>query len=240
MKRLRHFRRLLRAGWLPLLLAPADGMAAETLRLVNLSPLDTPNMLAMRRTLDAAFAHAGLAYTIEYQPPERALAAFMAGEFDGDPNRGPQFQQFYPGAIRVEPHLRTSWYYAISASTQVRPKSWADLGHYHIAYMRGLHGIDLMTRHVARRETPYTHDACIRMALLRRVDLCIVSSETAGHWPLQEKYASRVQATAFEHLDIYLWLAPGERAAADKLTRAMQGMAGSGELQRLMGPFRSN
>jgi hypothetical protein len=235
-----HIPRLARqAGWLPLLFAPLACAAIDTLRLVNLSPLDTPNMLAMRRTLDAAFAHAGLGYTIQYLPPERALAAFMAGEFDGDPNRGPQFQLFYPGAIRVEPHLRTSWYYAVSASADVRPKSWADLGRYHIAYMRGLHGIDLMTRHVARRETPYSNEACIKMALLRRVDLCIVSSETADHWPQQEKYGGQLRATAFAHLDIYLWLAPGRRAAADKLTRAMRGMASSGELQKLMGPYRT-
>ncbi|AUH53101.1 hypothetical protein CXB49_21050 [Chromobacterium sp. ATCC 53434] len=221
-------------------LALADAVSAQTLRLVNLSPLDAPNMLAMRHTLDAVFAEAGLGYTIQYLPPERALAAFMAGEFDGDPNRGPQFRQFFPDAIRVEPHLRTSWYYAISASADVRPRSWADLGRYHIAFLRGLHGIDLMTRHVPRREMPSSQDACIRMALIRRVDLCVVSSPTADHWPLQETYGAEAHAAVFEHLNIYLWMAPNQRAVADKLSRTMKAMAARGELQRLMGPYRAD
>lgn len=40
----------------------ADGPEAP-LRLVNLSPLDAPNMVAMRKTLDVAFARAGMRYT---------------------------------------------------------------------------------------------------------------------------------------------------------------------------------
>ncbi|UTH75915.1 ABC transporter substrate-binding protein [Chromobacterium sp. IIBBL 290-4] len=221
-------------------LASAACLSAEPLRLVNLSPLDAPNMVAMRRTLDAVFDKAGLSYTIQYLPPERALADFIAGRFDGDPNRGPQFHALFPAAIRVEPHLRTAWYYAVSASADVRPHSWADLGQYHIAFLRGLHGIDLKTRHVARREMPASQDACIRMALIRRVDLCVVSSETAGRWPLQEKYGDQAHAVAFEHLNIYLWMGPGQRAAADKLSLAMREMAARGELQKLMGPYRTD
>ncbi|WP_434631785.1 substrate-binding periplasmic protein [Chromobacterium sp. CV08] len=223
-----------------LCLALADAAPVQTLRLVNLSPLDTPNMLAMRRTLDAVFAEAGLGYTIQYLPPERALAAFMAGEFDGDPNRGPLFRQFFPDAIRVEPHLRTSWYFAVSGSPGVRPRSWADLQRYHIAFLRGLHGIDLMTRHVPRREMPSSQDACIRMALIRRVDLCIVSSPSADHWPGQETYGADAHAVVFEHLNIYLWMGPKQRAVADKLGRTMRAMADRGELQRLMGPYRAD
>ncbi len=216
----------------------AVGKAAPPVRLVNLSALDAPNMVAMRHTLDVVFARAGLSYTIQYLPPERALAAFLAGQFDGDPNRGPQFNEFFPGAIRVEPHLRTAWYYAVSASPDVQPHSWAGLEGYRIAFLRGLHGIDLMTRHVAQREMPGSQDACIRMALIRRVDLCIVSSETADHWPLQEKYGAQAHAAVFAHLNIYLWMAPGQGAVADKLSQTMQQMAARGELQKLMGPYR--
>ncbi|QIY79324.1 substrate-binding periplasmic protein [Chromobacterium violaceum] len=217
----------------------ADGPEAP-LRLVNLSPLDAPNMVAMRKTLDVAFARAGMRYTIRYLPPERALAAFIAGQFDGDPNRGPQFQLFFPDAVRIEPHLRTAWYFAVSASPEVRPKSWEDLKRYHIAFLRGLHGVDVMTRGVVLREMVPSHEACIRMAQIKRVDLCIVSSESADRRKFEEKYGSQLYSTQFEHLNIYLWLSPNQRAAADKLIRAMRGMAASGELQKLMGPYRAD
>ncbi|OQS10471.1 hypothetical protein B0T37_00335 [Chromobacterium violaceum] len=136
--------------------------------------------------------------------------------------------------------MRTAWYFAVSASPEVRPTSWEDLKHYHIAFLRGLHGVDVMTRGVVLREMVPSHEACIRMAQIKRVDLCIVSSESADRRKFEEKYGSQLHSTQFEHLNIYLWLSPNQRAAADKLTRAMRGMAASGELQKLMGPYRAD
>ena len=207
-------------------------------KLVVLQPLDRPNIQAVKLALDAAFAHAGMRYTLEHNPPERAVVAFRDGAFDGDASRLDTFPLLVPDAIRVEPHIQNTTFLAIGPNAASKPASWVDLSRSSIAYVRGYKGIEIRTIDVAVREVTDSEDACLRMALARRVDWCVLAAERRSEWPLQAQYGDRMTAHPIDSLKVYVWMGSKRKDVADRLTRAMRDLEKTGELQRIMGPFR--
>lgn len=208
------------------------------LKLVVLQPLDQPKVMAVKATLDSAFARAGLRYSLEYNPGERALAAFKDGAFDGDANRLATFNQAYPGALRVEPHLNGAFFYAIGTSRTVKPAAWSELTKYSVAYVRGFRGIEIRLADVAVKALTDSEEACLKMALAKRVDWCVLASDRTQGWPLQQQYGDRLQGTLFDTEKVHMWLGPQHKEAAERLTRALREMEKSGDLQRRMASFR--
>ena len=208
------------------------------LKLVTILALDRPIMVAERTVLDAAFARVGLGFGLEYNPAERALIGFKDGSFDGDVNRIGSFYQSYPQAIRVEPHIQNTYFYAIGISTTAKPAAWADLTRYSIAYVRGFKGIEIRTAAVPGREVTDSDESCLRMAAARRVDWCILPAERKGAWPLQAQYADRLTGVLIDNVKVYIWLGPQHADTAQRLTRALRDMEKSGELQKTMALFR--
>lgn len=218
-----------------------DGSAwaqAQALKLVVLQPLDSPKVLAIKATLDLAFARSGMRYTLAYNPGERAIVAFRDGSFDGDANRLSTFNQTFPDAIRVEPHLNGAFFYAMSASKAARPVSWADLSRFSVAYVRGYRGIEIRLAQVAVREPTDSEDACLKMAAGKRVDLCILASDRFGEWPLQAQFGDRLNGTLFDQTKVHAWMGPQHKEAADRLTKVLREMDKTGELQRIMALYR--
>jgi hypothetical protein len=207
-------------------------------KLVVLQPLERPNIQAVKLTLDAAFAHAGIRYTLEHNPPERALAAFRDGAFDGDASRLDTFPLLVPEAIRVEPHIQNTVFFAIGPGTASKPASWVGLSRFSIAYVRGYRGIEMRTIDVAVREVTDSEEACLRMALARRVDWCVLAAERRSGWPFQAQYGDRMTAYPIDSLKVYVWMGPKRKDVADRLTKALRDMDRTGELQKIMGPFR--
>jgi hypothetical protein len=208
------------------------------LRLVTILAPERPIMVAERQLLDVAFARAGLRYTLELNPAERALASFQNGSFDGDINRIATFYQSYPDAIRVEPHIQTAVFYAVGQPGGTLPASWQDLVKYRIAYVRGYKGIEIRTATVPNREVTDSDEACLRMAQSRRVDWCVLPAERKGDWPLSAQYGAPMVGALLDTIKVYVWLGPQHKDAAQQLTRVLREMERSGELQKIMSSFR--
>jgi hypothetical protein len=208
------------------------------LRLVTILALDRPVMVAEKTVLDSAFARAGLRFSLEYNPAERALIGFRDGSFDGDVNRIGSFGQSYPQAIRVEPHIQNTYFYAIGIPSAAKPASWADLARYSVAYVRGFKGIEIRTAGVPVREVTDSDESCLMMAAARRVDWCILPADRKGAWPLQAQYADRLGGLLIDSVKVYLWLGPQHGEPAQRLARALRDMEKSGELQKTMASFR--
>jgi hypothetical protein len=208
------------------------------LRLVTILALDRPVVVAERSVLDAAFARTGLRFTLEYNPAERALVGLRDGTFDGDINRNDMFGQSYPQAIRVEPHIQSAYFYAVGVSTTNKPSSWADLGRFSIAYVRGFKGIEIRTVKVPQREVTDSDESCLMMAAARHVDWCILPTDSKGAWPLKEQFAQRLNGVLIDTVKVYIWLGPHHAETAQRLTRALREMEKSGELQKTMALFR--
>lgn len=223
------------------LLASQAGWAqqAAPLRLVTILAPDRPVMVAERQLLEQAFPRAGLRYTLEFNPAERALAGFQNGSFDGDVNRIATFNQSYADAIRVEPHVQNAYFYAVGQPGGALPASWQDLVKYRIAYVRGFKGIEIRTAAVSQREVTDSDEACLRMAQSRRVDWCVLPAERKGAWPLSAQYGEPMVGALIDSVKVYVWLGPQHKAAAQALTRALRDMDRSGELQKIMAAFRS-
>lgn len=223
---------------LAMLGVPACLGQSVPVKLVVLQPLERPNIQSVKRALDAAFAHAGMRYTLEHNPPERALVAFRGGAFDGDASRLDTFPLLVPDAIRVEPHIQNTTFLAIGTNTASKPASWVDLSRFSIAYVRGYKGIEIRTIDVAAREATDSEEACLRMALSRRVDWCVLAAERRSGWPFQAQYGDRMMAHPIDSLRVYVWMGPRRKDVADRLTKALREMEKTGELQKIMGPFR--
>lgn len=226
--------------WLALgmLCSSAAWTQTPVLKLVVLQPLDSPKVVALKSVLDLAFSRSGMSYTLSYNPGERAIVAFRDGSFDGDANRLSTFNQTYPEAIRVEPHLNGAFFYAMSASTSAKPTSWADLSRFSVAYVRGYRGIELRLAQVAVREPTDSEEACLKMAAGKRVDLCVLASDRVAEWPLQAKFGDRLTGTLFDNTKVHAWLGPRYKEEADRLSKALREMDKSGELQRVMSLYR--
>ncbi|MDC8786453.1 substrate-binding periplasmic protein [Roseateles koreensis] len=218
--------------------APARVPSAAVLRVVSNATGDRLRSIGVQAVIETLARHQGMTARLTVEPGERAVLSFKAGRYDADALRVARFSEVYPEAVRVDPHLSTIWYFAVTRSEDVVPTSWHDLAQYRIAYVRGIKAIDLETTHVQHRETPSTREACLAMVALGRVDVCILNAPH-GYAPPAEVSGTRLYAHPFEHLNLYLWLAPGLRDLAARFSSDLKDMARSGELQRLMGPNRS-
>lgn len=223
------------AGVLGMHQAQAESTA---LKLVALQPLDRPNLVAERAVLDLAFARAGLQYTLDYNPAERALQAFIKGNFDGDINRVATFHQIYPEAIRVEPHIQSGFFFAIGRGGRPQPASWDGLADGRVAYVRGYRSIELRMPPTAKREVVSSETACLSMAALGRVDWCVLGADTRAEWPLQARFGEQLSGSLIDSVNVHIWLGPQHKLAAERLSKALDEMEKSGELQRMMAPYR--
>jgi hypothetical protein len=198
-----------------------------------------PILGSLRKALDVAFSGAGLTYSLTEEPAERALLNLNRGLWDGDANRQEVFGKFAPNAVMIRPHVSIATVFAISASPDVRPKSYAELVNYRIAIPFGYKGIDEMTKIARKRDKVTTFESCVEMAMLKRVDACILLSDHNTDWTLKGKYGDQAYATVIERIKVYVWLDSSMKAQADSLSHSLQYMEENGDLARIMGPFRS-
>lgn len=218
---------------------PAPGVPQRRpLALVNVKPLDLPLMVNLRQALDLAFARAGLSYTLDSRPGERALAEFKAGQWDGDANRAATFGQAFPQAIQVQPHLYNANSFVVAPLQAPLPKSWAELKGKSVAIVRGYKTLAFSTGSAAVREITNSEDSCLRMALAARVDYCVLRGDEAGKWPGEEQFGAQMHASRIDQVPVYIWLGPAYADEARRLSDALRAMEKTGELRRVMGRFR--
>jgi polar amino acid transport system substrate-binding protein len=215
-----------------------ETLLKRPLALVNIKPLDSPLMLELRKVLDLAFSRAGLSYTLETRPGERALAEFKAGKWDGDPNRVGSFDHVFPQAIRVYPHLYNATSFAVTALSESPITSWSELLNKHIAITRGYKLLENDTQNVKTREVTDSEESCLAMAAIRRVDYCILRGDEPDVWPHQDRYGATLHASRIDQIPIYLWLGPNYSNEAKRLSDVLLAMENKGELHLLMGKFR--
>lgn len=215
--------------------APAAG---AVLRLVSIVPLERPSMVAERALLDLAFARAQLHYTLEFNPPERALERMRQGSVDGDVSRAEGFEQFLPAALRVQPHLQNAFHFAFGRPSLPRLGGWADLQPYRVAYVRGFRTVEQRLSGAARRDATSTAQACLQMVELQRVDWCVLGLPRKGELPPDLSLVKPLQAVPIDAARIYLWLRPEQGEAARRLGLALRQLEHSGELQALMAAYR--
>ncbi|HEY8877023.1 MAG TPA: hypothetical protein VIN03_05625 [Roseateles sp.] len=191
---------------------------------------------------DAAIAvlmrHAGLSYTLAREPVGRALASFRAGHYDADMLRLPQFDQVVPGAIRVDPHLLSTTVMAFSRSASLAPTSWAALGTLRVAHVRGIKAIELALAGRDGVEVTNSAEACLGMAAMQRVDLCLLNAERDYGPPVQVNGVP-LHRSVLARVNLHVWVAPGHPVLAQRLSAAMKAAVASGELQRIAGGDRA-
>lgn len=208
------------------------------LRLVSVLALDRPVMVQEKILLDTLLGRAGWSYSLQSVPAERAVVDFRNGTYDGDVNRIATFNQSYPDAVRVDPHVQSAFFYAVGAPQPATPTGWSDLSAYRIAYVRGFKGIEIRTAAVAHREVTSGEESCVRMAHARRVDWCVLPVDRKGDWPLRKELGEQLTGVLLDAVKVHIWLAPQHKELAQTLSRHLRDMERSGELARTMGAFR--
>jgi hypothetical protein len=188
------------------------------------------------RAVDLVMRKAGLDYTLTNEPHERALVSLRAGRYDADILRLPQFDQIYPGALRVEPHLLTTTVHAFSRDPAPRPQGWAALKEQRVVHVLGAKVIELELPAEQPRAIAPNAEACLRMVALKRADVCLINAEFAYQPP---SAAQGLQRRVLARVPLYIWVAPGRQALADQLARAVRATVASGELPRLAGADRA-
>ncbi|MDT8992949.1 hypothetical protein RQP54_18900 [Curvibacter sp. APW13] len=208
------------------------------LRLVSILALDRPVMVQEKLLLDVLFSRAGVGYTLETVPAERALVDFRNGTYDGDVNRIATFSQSHPEAVRVDPHVQSAFFYAVGVAQGPLPAGWSDLTPYRVAYVRGFKGIEIRTAGVAHREVANSDESCLRMAQARRVDWCVLPADRKNEWPMRSDFGAELTGALLDAVKVHIWLGPQHRELAQTLSRTLRDLERSGSLGRIMGTFR--
>lgn len=204
-----------------------------TIRLVSPGRLDTPIGQKLTSVIATAFGRLHTPYTLVYNPAERAVSGFKAGNFDGDVSRAKSFNETYPEAIRVDPPLVVGEFIAVGNYDSAMPKSWADLNQVRFGYLRGSRAIEANTRDAKNAKVVDSHVACLGMLKLRRLDLCVgLQSDTAlnSH---SKSDVEEFRVVKFAREGSYIWLGPAHQELAKRLSRTLSEMEKSGELKRL-------
>ncbi len=208
------------------------------LRLVSVDTLGSAYNQALRALLDRVFERAGLRYALTERPAERALVELRAGQFDGDITRHQRFDEQLPGLLRVEPTHSTVFDLAVTRRGGPQPARWEDLATLRVAVPRGFKRIEALTQGLAARELVEGVDACVRMVVQGRVDVCVEPGYTStaglGRVPAGAQIETRVLGTS----DMHLWLGAAHADGARRLGQALAELERSGELAQLMGAFR--
>jgi len=95
--------------------------ALKPFRLVTNGKLQSPAILQSYAVAQVALRRLGYVPSLVSEPGERALASLKAGLYDADLSRVARFAEAYPQGLRIEPHLATVWYIAVSSSPEVKP-----------------------------------------------------------------------------------------------------------------------
>lgn len=208
------------------------------LRLVSVDPLSSSYNQALRQVLDQAFERAGLRYSLTERPGERAVIELRAGQFDGDVTRHLRFNEQVPGLLRVDPAHSLVFELAVTRRGGPRLASREDLAGLRIAVPRGFKRVEAATEGLPQRQLVEGVDACVRMVVQGRVDVCLEPgySSTAGLGQVPE--GAEVDVQVLSTSDMHLWLRPGQENEARRLGAALAQMERSGELDQLLGAFR--
>lgn len=221
------------AGWRATLPSPP-----RQLRLVSADALSSPYNQALRQLLDQAFERAGLRYSLTERPGERAVIELRAGQFDGDITRHHRFDEQLPGLLRVDPAHSLVYELAVTRRGGPRLTRREDLTGLRVAVPRGFKRVEAATEGLPLRQLVEGADACVRMVVQGRVDVCLEPgySSTAGLGQVPE--GAEVDVHVLSTSDMHLWLRPGQEAEARRLGAALAQMERSGELEQLLGAFR--
>jgi polar amino acid transport system substrate-binding protein len=208
------------------------------LRLVSVDRLSSGYNQALRRLLDRMFERAGLRYALTERPAERALIELRAGQFDGDLTRHQTFGEQVPGLLRVDPSHSTVYELAVTRRGGPQLARREDLAGLRVAVPRGFKRIEALTEGLAARELVEGVDACVRMVVQGRVDVCVQPgyTSTAGLGRVPE--GAQIETRALSSGDMHLWLSAAHASEARRLGQALAELERSGELVQLMGAFR--
>lgn len=220
-------------GWRGLLPTPP-----RQLRLVSVVARSSPYNQALRRVLDQAFERAGLRYSMTERPAERALIELRSGQFDGDLTRHERFGDLLPSLLRVQPAHSMVFELAITRKGGPQPTRKEDLAGMKVAVPRGFKRVEAFTEDLPQRQLVEGVDACVRMVVQRRVDVCVEPGYSSAEGLGRVPEGAEIEVRVLGRSDMHLWLVAGQEDEARRLGDALAKMERSGELGQLMGPFR--
>lgn len=220
-------------GGLPAGAAPTD----PPLRMVTSVPISSKGDSIASRAIATVMQHAGLPYTLNVEPRDRALLSFKNGMYDVDILRSRHFDELFPKAIRVEPHLLTTTVHAFTRESTPPPTSWHQLKGHRVVMLRGARVIDQALPEEAERQFTSAAQSCLAMVAVERADVCLLNAELY-YRPPQGRESSRLLRSVIGRAPLYVWVAPGRQALAKQLGAAIRAAVASGELAQVAGEDR--
>ena len=241
----RHCRRGLRLlALLAALAALAGGPAAaedlsSTVRAVYGGSSRPATIAVLEAALAAITREAGLQYSMTIEPPERAVQSFRAGLYAVEVGRFENFGELVPGAHRIDSPVMTLRYVTLGRNPAIRPKSWQELAPLSVVYVRGFKRVEQQLSLVpsVRREVAKSPDACVAMAALDRVDVCVLPVLLVAP-PPEPPAGVTLYESLLDRAHLYLWTSPEHGLLAKRLNQAAAALERRGELDRLLGPNR--
>jgi hypothetical protein len=189
---------------------------------------------AATRALESVMRRAGLRYTLNHEPTERALRSLRAGAYDADLLRYEKFDRVLPGALRVDPYILRTTVVAFSGAPLPAAGSWQAVRGLRIAYVRGIKLIEQALEGWPDVVPTTGSASCLGMAVAHRVDVCLLNVETSNA-VTDLPDGARLHRTVLLNVDLHIWVAPGRQALAERLSRAVREAVASGDIVRTVG-----
>ena len=76
------------------------------------------------------------------------------------------------------------------------------------------------------------------MVAMQRVDLCVLNAER-DYGPPTQVNGVTLHRSVLAHVNLHVWVAPGQQALAQRLSAAMRAVLASGELAHVAGGNRA-
>lgn len=219
--------------WLMLCVLSAAAQAQAPLRLARIENI--PDQQVGAEILQAVYRRLGLAVEVIDMPAKRVLLESSQGRVDGEVQRVLAVQAEYPSLIPVQPSINYIEPSAFVKRLDFPVDGWRSIAGYSLGVVRGVGSSERGTQGMARVEAVATMDQLMQMLAHDRIEVA-VNDRFSGllvNRRLQLAATLRPLSPALERVALYHFLHERHRDLVPRVGQVVQGMAASGELERL-------
>lgn len=181
-------------------------------------------------------AYAGIGYSlIKWNlPVARSLVESNAGRIDGEVHRIKAIEDEFPNLIRVTIPINILEGMAVSCSKSLPVNGWASLTPYRVGVQTGIRFAEIGTRDLPNVTHMPSQGKLFDMLFSKRLDVVIADRQDAYHQTLRKQgKCIYIHEPPLTSAPLYHYLHKKHAALVPALTKILQNMRDSGEMDRI-------